>query len=116
MVMGLTLGFPCKISGAGILNFDIGRFSILLKSEIRRSSKWIYGFGFNPIYVKHCLDFSFVFSAPLPAWKNPLVSRPGAQISNLGRACRACTYSGPSPIHTIFILRHTFDISQNSFF
>jgi hypothetical protein len=21
-------------------------------------------------YVKHCLDFSYVFSAPLPAWRN----------------------------------------------
>jgi hypothetical protein len=21
-------------------------------------------------HVKHCLDFSFVFSAPLPAWRN----------------------------------------------
>jgi len=23
-----------------------------------------------PLYVKHCLDFSFVFSAPLPALRN----------------------------------------------
>jgi hypothetical protein len=22
------------------------------------------------MFVKHCLDFSFVFSAPLPAWRN----------------------------------------------
>jgi hypothetical protein len=38
---GFMLGFPCKISGAGIVNFDIGRFLILLERKIRRSSKWL---------------------------------------------------------------------------
>jgi hypothetical protein len=33
------------------------------------------------LHEKHCLDFSFVFSAPLPAYQ------PWAQISNHGRAC-----------------------------
>jgi hypothetical protein len=46
---------------------------ILVDSDLAQEEDKIfemdYGFGFNPIYVKHCLDFSFVFSAPLPAWK-----------------------------------------------
>jgi hypothetical protein len=30
------------------------------------------------LYVKHCLDFSFVFSAPLPAGRNLFSARKGS--------------------------------------
>jgi hypothetical protein len=51
------LGFPCKISGAGILNFHILVDSDLAQEEDKKIFEMDYGFGFNPIYVKHCLDF-----------------------------------------------------------
>jgi hypothetical protein len=46
--------------------------------------------------VKHCLDFSFVFSAPLPAWRNLFSAswifcggryQPQAHVKNHRRAC-----------------------------
>jgi hypothetical protein len=43
--------------------------SDLAREEDKKIFEMDYGFGFNPIYVKHCLDFSFVFSAPLLAWR-----------------------------------------------
>jgi hypothetical protein len=44
---GFMLGFPCKISAAGIMNFDIGRFSHLAREEDKKIFEMDFGFGFE---------------------------------------------------------------------
>jgi hypothetical protein len=42
---GFMLGFPCKISGAGILNFDILVDSDLAREEDKKIFEMDFGFG-----------------------------------------------------------------------
>ncbi len=80
----------------GLLPFHHEISSFIRSVTLFSSWKWAVGItsgnsllpGHYPTCVKHCLDFSFVFSSPLLAWRN-LFSASG--IFCVGRYQPGCT-------------------------